>query len=349
MNGPMCQVPVRERECDADVESLVTDVSRRFDGIWPGDPYSNELTQFEVTVQNPGRVDGHDENGRQRESAGRRQGFSANHLGEIVDGLRAQGSLGAAQPRPTRFWPTLLAAPVMAFAILTAACGGGDEEGASDPSTASATQARSATPSPGQVFANLDFPAALIDGQAIGKSDAPITLTAFEDFQCPFCLRFTLLNEPVIIEEYVLTGKVRFEFKHFPILGDESGAAAVAASCAADQGRFWDLHKRLFLLQLDAGQLTAEKLNVGRFSVANLQQYAIDGGLDSTAFNACLISPEASAKVTAEFRAGANLGLRGTPSFLINGQPVANPPATPAEWRTFLDAQLKATPSGSRP
>ena len=231
------------------------------------------------------------------------------------------------------------------LAILVAACTDGDdlETGAGEPSTASrTTPMRTASADPGKDFRGLDFPADLADGQAIGRPGAPLALTAFEDFQCPFCLRFTLLNEPVIIKEYVLTGKVRLEFKHFPILGDESGAAAVAANCAADQGRFWDLHKRLFLAQFDAGQLTAEKLNVGRFSVENLQQYASEEGLDAASFTACLTSQAAADRVTAQLRDAAALGLRGTPSFLVNGQPVTRPPTTPDEWRSFLDEQLKA-------
>lgn len=236
---------------------------------------------------------------------------------------------------------------VSVLAILAAACAGDDdgvEPPTREPSTASSTTpTRSASADPGKAFRELAFPADLVDGQAIGKPDAPIALTVFEDFQCPFCLRFTLLHEPVIIQEYVRTGEVRFEFKHFPILGEESGAAAVAATCAADQGLFWALHKRLFLVELEAGQLTAEKLNVGRFSAANLQRYASEEGVEPGAFGACLTSQAAADKVTAQLREAAALGLRGTPSFLINGEPVTRPPTTSGEWRSFLEEQIKAS------
>lgn len=234
------------------------------------------------------------------------------------------------------------------LAILAAACGDGDD-GDAEPGAGERSTATGTTPTPsaraaaGDEFRELEFPAELATGQAIGDANAPITLTAFEDFQCPFCLRFTVLNEPVIIKEYVLTGKVRFEFKHFPILGEESGAAAIAGSCAADQGRFWALHKRLFLVQLDAGQLTSEKLNVGRFSAENLQRYAAEEGLDEAAFTTCLGSQAAVDKVAGQLREAMALGLRGTPSFLINGRPVTKPPTTTAEWRSFLDEQLKTT------
>ncbi|MBE7520618.1 MAG: thioredoxin domain-containing protein [Thermoflexaceae bacterium] len=248
-----------------------------------------------------------------------------------------------AHERPGVSFPRSVALALVALAIvaIAAACSSDGGDGPDPSGAPAATSTPSSPADPSAAFRALEFPADLVDGQAIGKPDARITLTAFEDFQCPFCLRFTLLNEPVIIKEYVLTGRVRFEFKHLPILGDESGAAAIAGSCAADQGRFWALHKRLFLAQLDAGQLTAEKVNVGRFSAGNLQRYAAEEGLDGAAFAACLGSQAAVDKVTGQLREATALGLRGTPSFLINGQPVPKPPTTPAEWRSFLDEQLK--------
>lgn len=88
--------------------------------------------------------------------------------------------------------------------------------------------------------------------------------------------------------------------------------------------------------------MTAEKLNVGRFSAENLQRYAAEESLDGAAFAACLGSQTAVDKVTGQLREATALGLRGTPSFLLNGQPVTKPPATPAEWRSFLDEQLRA-------
>jgi len=260
----------------------------------------------------------------------------------MIRGLeRRVGTLGR-RGRSTRPDGLALALLITLF-VFGSACSGDDADSAGDPPAASSvTPTQNASPDPGRAFKGLEFPADLVDGQAIGKPVAPLTLTAFEDFQCPFCLRFTLLNEPVIVEEYVLTGKVRFEFKHLPILGNESRTAAIAATCASDQGLFWALHERLFLVQLDAGQLTAEKLNAGRFSIEKLQQYAAEAGLDAAAFNTCLMSPAAADRVTAQLREASALGLRGTPSFLVNGEPVTRPPTTPGEWRSFLDEQIKA-------
>ena len=78
-----------------------------------------------------------------------------------------------------------------------------------------------------------DLPPELVDGFALGNPDTPLLLTVFEDFQCPFCIRFATTVEPVLIEEFIATGQLRLEFRNFPILGPESGTAAAGSVCAA--------------------------------------------------------------------------------------------------------------------
>jgi protein-disulfide isomerase len=240
----------------------------------------------------------------------------------------------------------LAAVALFAFSAFAVACGDDDDSGAKP----SAPAADTGSPSPSATRANIDIqrfrdeevPTELANGQVAGKADAKVTLTVYEDFQCPICLRFTVLNEPTIMDEYVRTGKIKFEFKHYPILGQESANAAIAATCAAEQNKFWPYHKKLFLVEADAGQLNQEKIDVGRFSPDQLQQYAADLGLDTTAFNACIFGQAAADKVTAQARDARALGLRGTPGFVINGTPLADSPASPAEWRTTLDKAIAA-------
>jgi protein-disulfide isomerase len=228
-----------------------------------------------------------------------------------------------------------------------AACGGDDATAGTAPAGASAT----ATAKPAATAASNDgvaalrafpVPRELANGATLGKADAKVTLTVFEDFQCPFCLHYTATQEGALIEEYVKTGKVKLEFKNFPILGQESVQAAVAAQCAANQGRFWEMHRKLFLVEAEAGQLANEKVDAGRFSHENLKAYAIEVGLDGATFDSCYRSSEAAEAVAADARQGRSLGIRGTPSFLINGTPQASgAPATVDLWRKVLDASLK--------
>lgn len=107
-------------------------------------------------------------------------------------------------------------------------------------------------------------------------------------------------------------GQVRFAFRHFAFLGDESRRAAEASECANEQGRFWDYYDKVFAEQ------TGE--NVGAFSQENLKRFAADLGLDKGQFNQCLDSGRYSAKVQQETTQGQQEGVRGTPSVLVNGR-----------------------------
>ena len=96
----------------------------------------------------------------------------------------------------------------------------------------------------------------------LGDANAPVTIVEFADFQCPFCGRHHQTVEPSLIKEYVDTGKVSLVYKHLPFLGQESAFVAVAAECAADQGKFWQYHDYLFEHQQgeNQGAFTKEKL-----------------------------------------------------------------------------------------
>jgi hypothetical protein len=111
-------------------------------------------------------------------------------------------------------------------------------------------------------------------------------------------------------EEYVNTGKVRFVYKHFAILGSESTRTAEASECAAEQGKFWIFHDLIFADQ----NSTRSSLNADR-----LAGMAANIGLDTTAFSECLSSGRYTALVSQETQVVKQMGVRGTPGFLING------------------------------
>jgi len=178
------------------------------------------------------------------------------------------------------------------------------------------------------------------DGLSLGDPKAPLVLQVFEDFQCPFCIRFTANVEPQLVEEYVKTGKVRLEFQNFPILGHESQAAARGMVCAAEQDRAWNFGLGLYALQANANQAESEKLNVGRFDAEGLRDEAAGAGLDTAAFDTCMAGREASDAVAAQAQAGTVLGVNGTPGFALNGQLIPNPPSDIEGWRTLLGQAL---------
>ena len=184
-----------------------------------------------------------------------------------------------------------------------------------------------------------NFPTDMVNGNSVGNPDAPVVLTEYSDFQCPFCIRHAVENEGMIVEEFVKTGKVRFEYKHYPILGADSVRGAQATQCAARQNQFWDFQNRLFLIQAEAGQLTGARNNVGRFSEDNLRDVASDLGLDVTQYDACMAGDEAFAEVSTHQEEARSFGLTGTPGFLINGFPLTSGnPANADAWRDVLEA-----------
>ncbi len=118
--------------------------------------------------------------------------------------------------------------------------------------------------------------------------------------------------EPELFKQYVQTGQVAFVYKHMAILGQESTWAAEAAECAADQNKFWEYHDLVFSRQ--AGE------NQGAFTKDKLMGMAQELELDMTKFEPCLKSDQTLARVQADIKEGQEAGVRGTPTFFINGQ-----------------------------
>ncbi|MFN8507922.1 MAG: thioredoxin domain-containing protein [Dehalococcoidia bacterium] len=198
--------------------------------------------------------------------------------------------------------------------------------------------------------AREDLPLELANGVKLGKDDAPLKITMFEDFQCPFCLQYTADSEPYIVENYVKTGKVQLIWNNLPLLGAESVAAAKGSTCAADQAKFWEFHNKLYLVQAEAGQDKNEKLNAGRFTEAKLKEYAGDLGMDTAKFEACLGDPATLEKVTADNRKATQYGLRSTPSFLFNDQSIGSGAlASNDDWKKAIDDYIEKSTASPTP
>ncbi len=165
-----------------------------------------------------------------------------------------------------------------------------------------------------------------------GDPNAPVTIIEFGDFQCPYCGRFFAQTEPQIDKAYTQSGKVRFGYFGFAFLGQESNWAAEAAECAADQNKFWEYHDMLYSSQ--SGE------NQGAFNKDNLKKFAGDLGLDTSAFIKCFDSGKYTQLIQDESSTASSIGVRSTPTFLINGQPLVG--AQPFEiFQQTIDSLLK--------
>lgn len=143
-----------------------------------------------------------------------------------------------------------------------------------------------------------------------GSKNAKIVVAEYEDLRCPFCQRYFLQTEPLVLEQFVLTGLVREEVHIIPLLGNASVPAAEAARCAGDQNKFWEFRHMAFTYQPDEG--TPD----GR---ARFIEYAQVIGLDVAKFTECFDTQRHKGKVQQSMAEAQALGVRVTPTLIING------------------------------
>jgi len=158
--------------------------------------------------------------------------------------------------------------------------------------------------------------------QVLGQASAPVKLVEFADYTCPYCGQWAAQVQPQLIRDYVNTGKLQIVFYDFP-LGSEgehkySFLAARAARCAAEQGKFWEMHDALFGRQ-------SEWSFVATAPVKQFEEYARGVGVEPTKFNACLESDRYADAVTASHYLGEQLGVNETPTIIINEKRLSNP------------------------
>jgi protein-disulfide isomerase len=140
---------------------------------------------------------------------------------------------------------------------------------------------------------------------AMGAANAPVTIIEFADFQCSACAR---LHTTLRRLQATFEGKVKVVFRDYPLpMHPQAPKAAEAATCAGEQGRYWDMHDKLFENQrsLEPGALA---------------RYATEIGLDQAVFRDCLDSGRTAAEWQADMREGSEYGVRATPTLFINGR-----------------------------
>jgi protein-disulfide isomerase len=163
-----------------------------------------------------------------------------------------------------------------------------------------------------------------------GPVDAPVTIVEFSEFQCPFCRRVL----PALREvEDRYRGRIRLVFRHFPLARHKDAPkAAEAAECARDQGRFWEMHDRLFE-------------NAERLGIADLKRHARAVGLDGPAFDGCLDSGRHEGRWRRDLADALSYGASGTPMFFVNGRLVSG--AQPfAVFARVIEEELKGKAGG---
>jgi protein-disulfide isomerase len=186
-------------------------------------------------------------------------------------------------------------------------------------------------------------PAGLSDGRTLGTAGAPVTVEIWSDFQCPGCRQLATRVEPPLISQFVVPGYAKlvyhdaaFQGKRASSSWDESVAAAAAARCAADQGRFWNMHDWIF------ANWNGE--NEGAFRQERLRLIADSASLDLAAYDTCMAAGDKQAAATAETEDAVARGINQTPTILINGERY-----TGAVTVTALGDAIMAAAGGASP
>jgi protein-disulfide isomerase len=238
------------------------------------------------------------------------------------------------KPKPTpqaaasgeKFWKitTVVLIVILAFFAYKGniADNGVTGQAIAEPTAVAAPSVPQAAPTP-----TVDTEALIDDDDVKGDPDAPVTIIEFSDFECPFCARFYTDTLGQIQSEYIDTGKVKLVYRDFPLsFHPNAQKAAEAAECAAEQGKFWEMHDLLFEQGVQGG-------------VTSFKSFASQLGLDTTAFNTCLDTNAMAAEVRADMADGTAAGIRGTPGFVVNGQVISG--AQPfSVFQQAIEAQL---------
>jgi protein-disulfide isomerase len=149
-------------------------------------------------------------------------------------------------------------------------------------------------------------------GYVKGSESAPVEITEYADYQCPFCQTFATLQMPTIEERLIRTGRLRWRYRDFPLQQHEfARLAAHSAACADEQGKYWEQHDRIYEGQGEWSTGDADD----RF-----RDYARAIGLDLARYDQCMRSGKYAGRIQASVEEGAKAGVSSTPTLLVGGR-----------------------------
>jgi protein-disulfide isomerase len=147
-------------------------------------------------------------------------------------------------------------------------------------------------------------------GYLKGSPDAPVEITEYADYQCPFCQTFATLQMPTIEERLIKTGRVRWRYRDFPLQQHQfARLAAHAAACADEQGKYWEMHDRIY-----EGQ---SEWAAARDAADHFREYAGAVGLDVGRYDQCMESGKFAGRIQASQEEASRAGVGSTPTLLV--------------------------------
>ena len=177
------------------------------------------------------------------------------------------------------------------------------------------------------------------DDHAKNGKENSVTLIEYADFQCPACGAYY----PVVKElSTIYKDKVNFVFRHFPIISihPNAFAASRAAEAAGNQGKFWEMHNKLYETQDAWGQLSSNQQ-------ALFEEYAKELSLDMEKFKADYASEATADRINRDVASAKQFNIEGTPTFILNGNKIESPRGL-EEFKKVLDAEIAETENSSQ-
>ena len=190
-----------------------------------------------------------------------------------------------------------------------------------------------------------NLPSVESHGYVMGSPDAKVELVEHGDFECPGCGQYAELVEPDVRTEFINTGKVRFRFIDFPLVNaghKNTLNASNAAACADEQGKFWEMHDRLYGTQDQWSSLMRgpESGDPDKYFRGLARQIT---GIDASKFDECLASRRNLSKIQAHMKLGEQRGVNGTPTFFVGNQQFSN--LSMGDMRDVLNRAIAAADS----
>lgn len=192
-------------------------------------------------------------------------------------------------------------------------------------------------------YSNVDPSlAAQAEGYLLGRPDAPVQIIEFADFECPGCAQFATVTEPDVRKRIVEAGDANFRFFDFPLpMHPNSWPASNAAACAHEQGKFWEMHDRIFAGQTEwNGQATSRPKGV-------FQGYAREIGLDVARWEQCYDDQRQIKRVQANAAEANRRNVESTPTVIVAGRVIGNPSYD--EVKAAVDSAKAAAARGTAP
>jgi protein-disulfide isomerase len=220
------------------------------------------------------------------------------------------------------------AAAIVVVVVVIVVAGTGGGSGSSATTTTSTT-----TPSGGSIFAGVPQ-----HGETLGKADAPVTMTVFEDPQCPYCREWNIDTLQTVVDNYVRTGKIKLVYRGIPIIGVRSIVGLLAIYSAGDQNKLWDMVEEMYRIQGEE--------NSGWITTGAIRDAAAAADVNAAKVLSTYRSKANVAKLNAAEREATTEKIGGTPTFVIQ-KPLGTPMQLqltglePSQFTPALDAALQ--------